>query len=60
MPGEVTQSKNSVRGQFLLWLERIELSKENHWKRIGIYDAIQVSKQNLLYNIPQLVSYILF
>lgn len=56
MPGGVPPSENLIRSLFLSWLKRIELHKTNHWKQIAIYDAIQLSKQNLFYYIPQIVS----
>lgn len=60
MPVEIAKSKSSIKSQYLDWLLRVEYHKANFWKETSIYDPIQVSKHNLLYNIPQILSSVYF
>lgn len=41
---------------YLNWLTKVEKVKAQAWKDIGIYDLIMLSKLNLDYNTPMLIS----
>lgn len=60
MPGEVPLSEGSIQCCLFLWLKQDETQKMSFCKEISIYDAIQISKQILFYNIPQIVSVVFF
>lgn len=45
---------------YLDWLNKVEKAKAQAWKDIGIYDLIMLSKLNLEYNTPMLISSLYF
>lgn len=45
---------------YLNWLTKVEKVKAQAWKDIGIYDLIMLSKLNLNYNTPMLISSLYF
>lgn len=45
---------------YLNWLTKVEKVKAQAWKDIGIYDMIMLSKLNLDYNTPMLISSLYF
>lgn len=46
--------------KYLDWLKIVEAEKFKQWKRIGIFDLIQLSRLNLSYNSPMLLSAFFF
>lgn len=45
---------------YLNWLTKVEKAKAQAWKDIGIYDMIMLSKLNLDYSTPMLISLLYF
>jgi len=49
------------RKTFFSWLKCIEAKKSQHWKNIGIYDLIQLSKYDIVsLDMPMLMASFLF
>ncbi|XP_027346509.1 uncharacterized protein LOC113858193 [Abrus precatorius] len=45
---------------YLPWLDRVEGEKQDSWRAIGIYDVIQLSRYNVSYNFPMIMSSLFF
>lgn len=49
------------RKTYFTWLKRLEVKKAQHWKNIGIYDFIQLSKYDVVsFDMPMLMTSFLF
>ncbi|XP_027337222.1 uncharacterized protein LOC113850902 [Abrus precatorius] len=45
---------------YLPWLDMVESEKQDSWRALGIYDVIQLSRYNMSYNFPMIMSSLFF